>query len=298
MVALEEGKMPKTVRTKLNYTAVRKQLLMLSHGFVPEIGLVLGSGLSHYAEQALTDSHSLPYSEISHFPKPTVKGHEGGRMWWGKIGERNVVVMQGRVHGYEGYTPEEIVFPVRLMIVLGAKKIILTNAVSAIKRDFTPGDLVVVKDHNGLFCQSNPLIGPNDETLGPRFPSMNNAYDQELRAHALSCLERLGHRPLTGTYLALSGPQYETPVESQFLNGLGVDMVGMSVVPETIAAVHMSARVLAVSCVTHMASGICDNTKPFSYKTPDPSHDKVMEVSKKNEKKFSDLMTLVISTLP
>ena len=289
--------MPKTVRTKLNYTAIRKQLLMLSHGFVPEIGLVLGSGLGHYAEQALTDSHSLPYSEISHFPKTTVRGHEG-MMWWGKIGERNVVVMQGRVHGYEGYTPDEIVFPVRLMIALGAKKIVLTNAVSAIKRDFTQGDLVVVKDHISFLYRLNPLIGPNDDTLGPRFPGMNNAYDRELRAHALDCLKRLGHRPLTGIYTALSGPQYETPAESHALKGLGVDMVGMSVVPETIAAVHMSARVLAVSCVTHMASGICDNTKPFSYKTPDPSHDKVMEVSKKNEKKFSDLMTLVISTLP
>lgn len=289
--------MPKMVRARLNYTAARKQLLMLSHGFVPEIGLVLGSGLGHFAESALTGSFSLPYEEISHFPKPTVEGH-AGKMWWGKIGERNVVIMQGRVHGYEGYRPDEIVFPVRLMIALGAKKIILTNAVGAIKRDFTEGDLVVVKDHISFFYPSNPLIGPNDDMLGPRFPSMNNAYDKALRLHALDCLKQLGHRPLTGIYMALTGPQYETPAEIQALKLLDVDIVGMSVVPETIAAVHMDARVLAVSCITNMATGICDNSKSFPYEAPDLSHTGVMEVSKKNEEKFSKFMTLAISTLP
>lgn len=292
--------MPKMTRAKLEKLVKQVHFFMLGHGgFVreAEIGIVLGSGLGNYAESALTDSFSIPYDAFYHFPKPTIDGH-AGNMWFGKIGERNAVIMQGRVHGYEGYRPDEIVFPVRLMIALGAKKIVLTNAVGAIKRDLAKGDLVVIKDHIGFFYPFNPLFGSNDNTLGPRFPGMNNAYDKSLRAHALDCLKQLGHRPLTGIYAAVAGPQYETPAEIQILKGLGVDMVGMSVVPETIAAVHMGAQVLAVSCVTNMAAGICDNSRAFQHEAPELSHAEVIEESAKNEEKFAKFMTLAISTLP
>ena len=270
----------------------------MGNDWTPEVGLMVGSGLGSYAQYVLADAHSMLYSAIPKFPRPLVEGFNIGKMWWGLIGDRKAVIMQGRIHGYEGYTANDIVFPVRTMIALGAKKIILTNAVGAINVNFSKGDLVVVKDHTGFFDRFNPLIGPNEDTLGTRFPDMNNAYDKELRQHALECFGQLNLRQHTGFYASISGPQYETPGEIQVLRTFGVDMVGMSMVAETIAAAHMGAKVLAISCVTNMAAGISGCSDGWPNEKPKSSHEKVMAASKQSEEKFSNLLSLIINTLP
>lgn len=213
----------------------------------PEIALVLGSGLGPLADEV--EGIAIPYAEIPGFPVPTAPGHEG-RLVLGRLFGRDCVVMQGRVHLYEGFSPQEVAFPVRVMAALGARSIVLTNAAGGMNRDYSVGDLVAIEDHLSLAVASglDPLLGPNDPTLGPRFVSMNRAYDPDLVALA----ERIGGLR-RGTYAHVVGPSFEPPALIRLLRSAGCDLVGMSTVPEVIAARHIGLSVLAISAVTNIA---------------------------------------------
>ncbi len=226
----------------------------------PKIALVLGSGLGAFADE-LESATRIPYERIPHFPRSTAIGH-AGRLVIGKVENVAVAAMQGRVHFYEGYSLKDIIFPMRVFARLGIRAAILTNAAGGINLNFTQGALVVMRDHINLQC-SNPLIGPNDERFGPRFPDMTHAYSKTYRAAALEEARRLGIEVSEGVYAALPGPSYETPAEIRYLRTIGADVVGMSTVPEVIAARHMGMRVLGISCVTNMAAGILD--KPLDH---------------------------------
>jgi purine-nucleoside phosphorylase len=227
----------------------------------PEIALVLGSGLGAYAS-TLVNATTVPYTDVPGMPAVSVPGH-AGRLVIGELpsvagaSARSPVVaaLAGRVHLYEGHAPDDVVFPVRLLIALGARTVVLTNAAGGVSPTLRPGDLVVITDHLNL-QGCNPLLGPNDEALGPRFPDMTHVYDPALRALALAAGDRLETPLREGVYAALSGPSYETPAEIRMLRALGADLVGMSTVPEAIAARHMGARVLGISCVTNLAAGV------------------------------------------
>lgn len=219
----------------------------------PKIAVVLGSGLGAFAGE-LTARTEIPYSSIPHWPQSTAVGH-AGKLVFGCLGELPVAVMGGRVHLYEGYTPRQIVFGVRVLAQLGVRTFVLTNAAGGISTSYARGDLVLVSDHINL-QGSNPLTGPNEEALGPRFPDMSEAYCPALRQMAKQAAGELGFTLAEGVYAAVPGPSYETPAEIRYLRAIGADLVGMSTVPEVIAANHMGARVLAISCVTNMAAGI------------------------------------------
>ncbi len=221
----------------------------------PRVGLVLGSGLGALADD-LTDAARIPYEKIPHFPRSTAIGH-AGRLVVGKVGNVAVAAMQGRVHFYEGYSLKDVVFPMRVFGRLGIRAGVLTNAAGGINLEFKQGALVVLRDHINL-QGSNPLIGPNDERFGPRFPDMTQAYWKSYREIALAEARRLKIDVFEGVYAALSGPSYETPAEIRYLRAIGADLVGMSTVPEVIAARHMGIRILGISCVTNMAAGILD----------------------------------------
>lgn len=227
----------------------------------PKIALVLGSGLGAFAD-GLESATRIPYERIPHFPRSTAVGH-AGRLVIGKVGDVAVAAMQGRVHFYEGYSLADVIFPMRVFARLGIRAAILTNAAGGINLGFKQGTLIVMRDHINL-QGSNPLIGPNDERFGPRFPDMTYAYSKTYRAAALEEARRLGIEVSEGVYTALPGPSYETPAEIRYLRTIGADMVGMSTVPEVIAARHMGIRVLGISCVTNMAAGILD--KPLDHR--------------------------------
>jgi len=251
----------------------------------PQVGLILGSGLGGLAEE-IEDATILPYGDIPHFPQSTVPGHKG-RLVIGRLAGAPVVAMQGRFHYYEGYSMEQVVRPVRVMAQLGVKTLIVTNAAGGVNESFSPGDLMLIVDHINLFG-TNPLIGPNEEAFGPRFPDMTEAYDKRLRALALQAAEELGIRLQQGVYMGLSGPTYETPAEIRAFRVLGADAVGMSTVPEVIAARHLGLRVLGLSCVTNMAAGIL----------PEPlSHEDVVRVSAEVGPKFSALIKAILAKL-
>lgn len=219
----------------------------------PAVGLVLGSGLGAFA-QTLEKATAIPYSQIPHFPTSTAIGHRGELV----IGDSHgvpVAVMAGRVHFYEGYTLEQVVFPVRVLGRLGVKILILTNAAGSVNVNYKPGELMVLEDHINLMG-SNPMIGPNDDKLGDRFFDMSEAYDPKLREIAEKACWKVGVTVRKGIYLALTGPSYETPAEIKMLRTLGADAVGMSTVPEVIAARHMGLRILGISCITNMAAGV------------------------------------------
>jgi purine-nucleoside phosphorylase len=219
----------------------------------PRVGLVLGSGLGAFADE-LHNAARIPYAKIPGFPISTAVGH-AGRLVVGKAGGVAVAAMQGRVHLYEGYSPRDVVFPMRVLGRLGVRAVILTNAAGGINLEFKQGALVVIRDHINL-QGSNPLVGPNEEKFGPRFPDMTQAYWAGYREIALVEAKRLGIEVHEGVYAALSGPSYETPAEIRSLRTVGADLVGMSTVPEVIVARHMGVRVLGISCVTNMAAGI------------------------------------------
>lgn len=219
----------------------------------PKIGVVLGSGLGAFADE-LADSVEIPYAGIPDWPASTAVGHPG-KLVFGRIGETDVVVMAGRAHYYEGYRPEQVTFGVRTLARMGVRTMIFTNAAGGINLSYGQGALVLISDHINL-QGFNPLIGPNDESLGPRFPDMSDAYSAECRAIARNAAEALGVTLHQGVYAAMSGPSYETPAEIRFLRTIGADLVGMSTVPEVIVAHHMGLRTLAISCVTNMAAGI------------------------------------------
>jgi purine-nucleoside phosphorylase len=248
----------------------------------PKIALVLGSGLGAFADE-LSSATKIPYQKIPGFPRSTAVGH-AGQLVVGKVGSVEVAVMQGRVHFYEGYAAKEVVFPMRVLGRLGIRSVILTNAAGGIDLGYKQGALVVIRDHINL-QGANPLIGPNDERFGPRFPDMTQAYWKQYREIALSEAKRLGIEVHEGVYAALSGPSYETSAEIRYLRTIGADLVGMSTVPETIVARHMGIRVLGISCVTNMAAGILDQTI---------NHAEVMETGERVKTRFIALLRAVI----
>jgi purine-nucleoside phosphorylase len=220
---------------------------------VPRVGVVLGSGLGGFAER-IEDATEIPYVDIPGWPVSTALGH-AGTLVLGTFAGVPVAVMKGRAHLYEGHPADRVVFGVRVLGRLGARALVVTNACGGIREDMKPGDLVLVSDHLNLQGTS-PLVGPNDDELGPRFPDMTNAYDPALRTIAHEAAERVGQSLSEGVYAAWLGPAFETPAEIRMIRTLGADLVGMSTVPEVLAARHMGLRCLAISCVTNMAAGI------------------------------------------
>ena len=248
----------------------------------PQIALVLGSGLGAFADE-FAGATRIPYAEIPYFPRSTAIGH-AGQLVIGKVGAIPVAGMQGRVHLYEGYSAKDVVFPIRVFSRMGVKAIILTNAAGGIKREFTQGRLVVISDHMNL-QGVNPLTGPNDERFGLRFHDMTNAYDKRFREMAVGEGNRLEIGMGEGVYAALAGPSYETPAEIRYLSTIGADLVGMSTVPEVIAARHSGMRVLGISCVTNAAAGILD--QPLN-------HVEVLETAERVKGQFISLLRAVI----
>jgi len=251
----------------------------------PRIGIVLGSGLGAVAE-AVASQVFVPYSEIPHFPQSTVEGHSG-RIVAGLLGGVPVVVMQGRVHYYEGYSPQQVTFPMRVLGRLGIENVILTNAAGGINSNYQIGQLVLLADHINMLG-FNPLIGPNEARFGDgkktglRFFDMTEAYSVELRALAQRAAKSEGFALHEGVYLATSGPSFETPAEIRAFRALGADLVGMSTVPETIVARHMGIRVLGISCVTNLAAGISATQL---------SHQEVFETGSRVQHQLAGLLT-------
>lgn len=220
---------------------------------VPEIALILGSGLGDLADTVL-DAVRIPYGEIPHFPVSAVEGH-AGNLVFGTFSGKKVVFMQGRVHYYEGWSPDEVTFSVRALKLLGVDKILITNAAGGINPDFKPGDLMLIADHLNL-TGYNPLRGDNDERFGPRFPDMSHAYDPWMRERIIEAAREMNVPLKSGVYAGFAGPCYETPAEVRMAGVLGGDAVGMSTVPETIVANHMGMKVGGVSCISNLAAGI------------------------------------------
>ena len=220
---------------------------------VPRVAVVLGSGLGGFADR-IADATEIPYGEIPGWPISTALGHSG-TLVLGSFAGVPVAVMKGRAHLYEGHPADRVVFGVRVLGLLGADALVVTNACGGVREDLSPGELVLVSDHLNLQGTS-PLVGPNDDALGPRFPDMSDAYDPVLRALAHEAADRLGQSLSEGVYAAWLGPAFETPAEIRMVRVLGGDLVGMSTVPEVLAARHMGLRCLAISCVTNMAAGI------------------------------------------
>ena len=261
---------------------IRKQL---PQGMSPEIGLVLGSGLGTLAD-SMKDPIIVDYGSVPGFPQPTVEGHKG-RFVIGDYEGKPVLVMQGRFHYYEGKEMEEVVLPIRVMRDLGIGTLILTNAAGGINTDFRPGDIMLITDHINL-SGLNPLRGKNYDEFGPRFPDMSNAYDPGLRQITLDAAKQLGIPIRTGIYAMMQGPSYETPAEIRMLRMLGADAVGMSTVPEVLAAVHAQMKVLGISCITNMAAGILKKSL---------THQEVMETANQAKDKFLQLINAVIAAL-
>ncbi|HEY7334553.1 MAG TPA: purine-nucleoside phosphorylase [Bryobacteraceae bacterium] len=250
-----------------------------------KVGVVLGSGLGAFAD-SLEDREETPYSKIAGWPTSTAAGH-AGKLVEGRVGGAEVVVLAGRAHLYEGYTPRQVTFGIRELHRRGIQSLVLTNAAGAINVNYRPGDLVLISDHINLLA-SNPLSGPNDESLGPRFPDMSDAYARECREIARKAGEELGLTLPEGVYAAVSGPSYETPAEIRYLRAIGADLVGMSTVPETIAANHMGMRVLGISCVTNMAAGVLPQKL---------DHAEVLEIGERVREKLAKLLAKLVPRL-
>ena len=247
--------------------------------FVPDVALILGSGMGAFTSIMDEVVCSIPYSRIPGFPVSTVSGH-AGKYVMGYVKDVPVICMDGRVHYYEGYTPEEVVLPVRVMRAMGARVLFITNAAGGINEELSPGSLVVLRDHVSMFVP-NPLRGVNDPDEGERFPDMTEVYDRFLRKTIEECADRAGVPITEGVYCQLSGPSYESPFEIKILAQLGVDVVGMSTVMEAIAAKHMGMKLCGISLVTNMAAGI--NPKPLS-------HEEVKFAGKEAANVFSSLV--------
>lgn len=244
----------------------------------PKVGIILGSGLGMFVEK-VTDKTVIPYNDIPYFGKTTVEGH-AGRLILGKLGEVEVAILQGRFHAYEGLPMEEVVFPTRVLATLGIESLILTNAAGGINESYSSGDLVLLTDHINMMGR-NPLVGPNISELGPRFPDMTKAYNPELREIVLQTTKELDYSIQQGVYAGVLGPTYETPSEVKMLRIIGADVVGMSTVPESIAANHLGLKVCGISCVTNMAAGI-ENVKL--------KHEDIKEEALKVMEKFSSII--------
>ncbi|WP_191555980.1 purine-nucleoside phosphorylase [Metabacillus idriensis] len=252
---------------------------------LPEIGLILGSGLGVLADE-IENAVKIPYEEIPNFPVSTVEGH-AGQLVFGTLKGANVVAMQGRFHFYEGYDMKKVTFPVRVLKEMGVKTIIVTNAAGGVNESFEPGDLMIISDHINNMGTS-PLIGPNDSDLGVRFPDMSQAYSRELRTLAKNAASELGIKVQEGVYVGNTGPAYETPAEVRLARVIGGDAVGMSTVPEVIVANHAGMKVLGISCISNMAAGILD--QPLS-------HDEVMETTEKVKANFLNLVKKIVSDI-
>ena len=246
------------------------------------VAVILGSGLGAFADE-LSSAKSIPYDEIPGFARATVEGH-AGCLVIGKVGDAPVAAMQGRFHFYEGYSLEEVTFPIRVLKLLGVTTLILTNASGALNVEFTPGSLMLITDHINLIGV-NPLMGPNDERFGPRFPDLTNAYSPELQDIVLQEARAMGMQIWRGVYAALSGPSYETPAEIHMVRSLGADAVGMSTVPEAIVARHMGMQVVGISCITNLAAGVSD--RPVD-------HSQVMATGERVRESFTELLRRVI----
>lgn len=253
--------------------------------FTPQIALVLGSGLGDYGNSIQVVA-TLDYSEIEGFPVSTVAGHKG-RYIFGYVGEVPVVCMQGRVHYYEGYPMTDVVLPIRLMKLMGAKVLFLTNAAGGLKFDFKPGDFMMITDHIMNFVPS-PLIGPNMEQLGVRFPDMSNIYKKELQEIIRNTAKELGIKLQEGVYIQLTGPNFETPTEVKMCRILGADAAGMSTAAEAVAANHMGMKVCGISCISNLGCGMSD--------TP-LSHEEVQETADRVAVQFKQLVTAVIQKI-
>jgi len=248
----------------------------------PKIGIVLGSGLGIFVEQ-IENKTIIPYNDIPHFRKTTVEGHEG-RLILGNVKGVEVAVLQGRLHAYEGLPMDEVVFPVRLLSILGIQMLVLTNAAGGVNLSYKAGDLVLIKDHINL-TGKNPLIGPNNNEMGPRFPDMTHAYSPVLTDIMKDVSTQLGKPIAEGVYAGVLGPTYETPAEIKMIRILGGDMVGMSTVTECIAANHLGIKVCGVSCITNMGAGIIDQTL---------NHEHIKVEAKKAMSHFTSLLNLSI----
>lgn len=252
--------------------------------FVPDIALILGSGLGDYAD-TIKQEAVLEYKDIEVFPVSTVAGHKG-RFVFGYVGNVKVVVMQGRVHYYEGYSMEDVVLPVRLMKLMGAKVLFLTNASGGVNFDYSAGDFMLISDQ--ICMAPSPLIGENLDELGPRFPDMSNIYDRELRKTVRDTAASLGIKLQEGVYIQLTGPNYESPAEIRMVRTLGADAVGMSTACEAIAANHCGLKTVGISCVSNLACGMTD--KPLS-------HAEVQETADKAAPLFRQLVTESIKNI-
>jgi purine-nucleoside phosphorylase len=254
----------------------------------PRVAIVLGSGLGA-AAFPLADQVVVPYAEIPHFPHSTVKGHKG-QMIAGLLGDVPVLILQGRVHFYEGYTPQELAFPMRVLGALGVQSVVLTNAAGGIKEGYHQGQLVALADHINLMGW-NPLVGPNEPRFavrpgaGQRFPDMTEAYSKRLRALAKEAAAEEGFALDEGIYMAVSGPSFETPAEIRAFRSLGATLVGMSTVPETIVARHMGIEVLCLSCVTNLAAGL--SAAPLS-------HEEVIQTGKNVDQILARLLQRIV----
>lgn len=244
----------------------------------PKIGLILGSGLGVLADE-MEDAVRIPFESIPYFMKPTAEGHQG-ELVVGKLQGVEVVILNGRYHYYEGYTLQQVTFPVRVMKLLGVETLILTNACGAVNRNFKPGELMVIKDHINLTA-NNPLIGSNVDFFGPRFPDASEIYTKNLRDIAKKVAEKNNIKLNEGVYTWWTGPSYETPAEIKMISVLGGDAVGMSTVPEALVASHAGMNVLGISCLTNMASGILPQKL---------SHQEVLDVAKAVRASFSQLI--------
>jgi len=251
----------------------------------PSVGLVLGSGLGAVVED-MADVVVLEYAEIPHFPTTTVLGH-AGRLLLGRLATTTIAVLQGRFHYYEGYAMEEVTFPIRVLGLLGVRRLVLTNAAGGINLRFHPGSLMLIADHLNLMGV-NPLRGPNDERFGPRFPDLTQVYSPRLRALAQDVARELGLVLEEGVYAAVSGPSYETPAEVRMLRQLGADAVGMSTVPEAIVARHMGMDVLGLSVIANMAAGIAE--RPLR-------HEDVLDATARVQQRLRALLTRLLPRL-
>lgn len=253
--------------------------------FKPEVALILGSGLGDYAD-GIQMVQTVDYADIEGFPQSTVAGHKG-RFVFGYVGETPVVIMQGRVHYYEGYPMTDVVLPTRLMGMLGAKKLILTNAAGGINFDYQPGDFMMITDHITTAVPS-PLIGANIEELGVRFPDMSEVYSARLREVIRAQSQKLGIRLQEGVYVQLTGPSYETPAEIRMCRAWGGDAVGMSTACEAMAARHMGLEVCGISCITNLASGMSKQKL---------DHKEVQETADRVASQFRELITAVVESI-
>jgi purine-nucleoside phosphorylase len=251
----------------------------------PIVGIVLGSGLGNFTAE-ITIEKEIPYNEIPHFPVSTVEGHSG-KLIFGDLGGKRVVAMAGRFHFYEGYTPQQVIYPIRVMKMLGVETVLISNAAGGTNKNWAVGDLMIIRDHISFFAL-NPLLGKNEEELGPRFPDMSEPYSSKLISKAKAIAERLGITLRTGVYFGVTGPTFETRSEYQLIKALGGDAVGMSTVQEVVAAIHSGMKVFAMSVITDI--GVRDEENVIT-------HEEVLQAAKEAEPKLTAIFTKLVQEM-